>query len=123
MTNLRELWPTTPSPEASNIGSSVGVASPGKMPLLSPKPPAISEAESKLTHLRTPGCAHRVVKFWLPGGGVTGGGGGGGGGGGAALAALASPTCCAAPPQPANAKATRGTNSRVFMRDIGILFA
>src|SRR5258708_22118984 len=105
MTNLRELWPTTPSPEASNIGSSVGVASPGKMPLLSPKPPAISEAESKLTHLRTPGCAHRVVKFWLPGGGVTGGGGGSGRVAG--LAAPAAPTGCAATPQPANTTATR----------------
>src|SRR5258708_37039467 len=100
MTNLRELWPTTPSPEASNIGSSVGVASPGKMPLLSPKPPAISEAESKLTHLRTPGCAHRVLKFWLPGGGVTDGVGGGGAG--VALVPLVPPDGGAYPPKRAN---------------------
>jgi hypothetical protein len=39
---------------------------------LLPIPPAISEAESKPTHLRTPGWLHRVEKFWLPGGGGCG---------------------------------------------------
>jgi hypothetical protein len=64
MTNLRELFP-----EALSVASRAGIASPGKMPLLAPIPPAISEAESKPTHRRTPGCAHRVEKLWLPGGG------------------------------------------------------
>jgi hypothetical protein len=64
MTNLRELFP-----EALTVASRAGIASPGAMPLLLPIPPAISEVESKPTHRRTPGCAHRVEKFWLPGGG------------------------------------------------------
>jgi hypothetical protein len=72
MVNFSEL-----GPEALTAVSSVG-ATPeplGKMPELLPKPPAISEAASKPTHLTTPGCAHRVAKSWLPGGEDAGGGG------------------------------------------------
>ena len=79
--------------------------------------PAISEAESKPTHLITPGCAHRVEKFWLPGGGV-----GGVPGTGvtvvtvvdAGVAELAVP-----PPQAESTEAITGTSSKLFLRDMG----
>jgi len=59
------------APEALTLESSTGAAAPERMmPELSPNPPAISAGESKPTHFRTPGCAHRVVKFALLGGGV-----------------------------------------------------
>ena len=64
MVNLSEL-----APEALTLVSSAGIAAPGRMPELSPYVPVILDAESKSTHLITPGCAHRVEKFWLPGGG------------------------------------------------------
>ena len=55
------------APEALTLVSSAGVVAPEKMPELSPsKVPEISEAASKPTHFITPGCAHRVVKSWLP---------------------------------------------------------
>jgi hypothetical protein len=40
------------------------------MPWLSPYVPEMSAGESKPTHLRTPGCEHRVMKLALLGGGV-----------------------------------------------------
>ena len=58
------------APEALTLVSRAGVASPGRIPELLPKVPDISEAASKPTHLITPGCAHRVEKFWLPTGGI-----------------------------------------------------
>jgi len=58
-----------PVPEALTPVSMDGVVAPVVMPELLPYVPAILDAESKSTHLITPGCAHRVEKFWLAGGG------------------------------------------------------
>jgi len=49
-----------PAPDALTLKSIEGVVAPLVMPKLSPQPPAIVEAESKSTHLITPGWAHLV---------------------------------------------------------------
>src|SRR4051794_2443640 len=67
--NFNEL-----APEALTLGSSVGVVAPDRMPVLLPYVPAMSAADSKPTHRRTSGCAHRVLKSALLAGGVVGGG-------------------------------------------------
>ena len=61
MVNFRE-----PVPEALTLASMAGAAAPAALPELSPNVPAIIAAESKSTHLITPGWAHLVGKSWLP---------------------------------------------------------
>src|SRR6185369_6891693 len=65
MVNFSEL-----APEALTVGSSTGVDAPARDPELSPHVPARSDAESKPTHLSTPGCAHLVAKSAVPAGGT-----------------------------------------------------
>jgi hypothetical protein len=43
------------APDALTLVSNAGVEAPEKMPELLPNPPEMSEAESKATHLITPG--------------------------------------------------------------------
>src|ERR1700694_2124425 len=82
------------------------------MPELSPYAPAISEAVSKPTHLITPGCAHRIAKSWLPGGG-------GGGVPCDTVSRLAVDVTSPVQPQAANARANARTIRQAFVRNIG----
>src|ERR1044071_4543915 len=69
MVNFSEL-----APEVLTLGSSTGVDAPDRDPELSPHVPVMSDAESKPTHLRTPGCAHLVAKSAVSVGGAGEGG-------------------------------------------------
>ena len=104
MVNFSEL-----APEALTLGSSTGVDAPERLPELSPHVPVMSDALSKPTHLRTPGCAHLVAKSAVPVGGAEEGAGEG-----AAEAAEPSPEL-PPPPQAASAKVRSAASERFLI--------
>ena len=112
MVNFNEL-----APEALTLASSTGVEAPESVPELLPYVPAMSAAESKLTHRMTPGCWHLAVKSALLAGGEVFGGcvDGGGDDEGGAPADGEVPPAESPPPQAAIAKLRSAASERFLM--------